>query len=404
MSINAATVSDRKAKPQAVALNGNGKGDAMLGTKLVVCGLSAICALLIMCGPARAQPFEQALEIIGQAVAEQKIPGASMLVMRHGQIIEQRAFGSRELNPNRPFETDTICWIASLTKPITATAVMKLVEQGKLDLDEPVETYLPQFSNLATSDGTKASITIRQLMSHSSGIPASVPLRESYFFSQRWFATKLPDVVDAIAKRPLDFAPGSKTNYSNAAPYVLGRVVEVSSGQAFPTFLQREIFDPLSMKDTGFAIAIDKIPRTAVVYRREGSDLAVYCRYDPTWQVSMTMPDGGLFSTPQDIARFANMFLNGGQGVLRQDSIDTMLTRQSPGNETFGYGLGWILDKPQQFSHWGSSGTLVWADRQRDVVGVFFSQIQDFELLAKLRERVRSAVDDQLAQSSSNNR
>ena len=109
----------------------------------------------------------------------------------------------------------------------------------------------------------------------------------------------------------------------------------------------------------------------------------------------MTMPDGGLFSTTMDIARFANSFLDQGQSVLVEDSVKTMLSQQSAG-----YGLGWILDKENQFSHWGSSGTLVWADQKSRVVGVFFSQIQDFELLAGLRNRFRNAVDESFAPSS----
>lgn len=348
-----------------------------------------VLLLLSVSGSASAQSLGPAFQIVEQAVADGSIPGASVLIMQQGKVIEQRAFGVCEIDPKRPFQTDTICWIASLTKPITATAAMKLVEQGKLQLDAPIESYLPQFSQLATKAGQSHSVTIRQLMSHTSGIPAAVPLREPYFFTQSWFDRTLPDVVDAIAKRPLDFAPGSQVNYSNAAPYVLGRIVEVSSGKAFGEFLRSEILEPLRMNDTGFSVAADRTDRTAVVYRRETGALATYCRYDPKWQVKMTMPDGGLFSTPMDIARFANSFLNKRQGILCEDTVKTMLTQQSAG-----YGLGWILDKENQFSHWGSSGTLVWADQETGVVGVFFSQIQDFDLLAKLRNRFRNAVDE----------
>jgi CubicO group peptidase (beta-lactamase class C family) len=231
-------------------------------------------------------------------------------------------------------------------------------------------------------------------MSHSSGISASVPLRPRYFFSQEWFDHTLPEVVGAIAKRPLDFAPGSEVHYSNAAPYVLGRIIEVRSSRRFDEFVKDEILKPLQMDDTSFAVPAESLSRTATVYRREGEELSVYCRYDPKWNVRMTMPDGGLFSTPMDLARFANAFLEGGNGILRQQSVEEMLSKQNDS-----YGLGWILDKEHQFSHWGSSGTLVWADQESGVVGVFFSQIQDFNLLAKLRERFRNAVDTALSSS-----
>ena len=341
---------------------------------------------------AAAQTLEKGFQIVEQAVSDGSIPGASLLVMQRGKVIAQRAYGVGEIDPERPFESDTICWIASLTKPFTATAAMKLVEQGKLQLDAPIEEYLPQFSQLTTVDGRRHSVTLRQLMSHSSGIPASVPLRESFFFTQAWYDRSLTEVVDAIAKRPLEFVPGSAVRYSNAAPYVLGRIIEVRSGKTFAEFLQQEIFEPLQLTDTGFFVPAEKTNRCAVVYRRERNNLSVFCRWDPRWKVRMTMPDGGLFSTPADIALFANAFLEQGHELLSKDSASVMLTAQNAD-----YGLGWILDKENQFSHWGSSGTFVWADQRTGVVGVFFSQIQDYGLLAKLRKRVRDAVDDAFA-------
>jgi CubicO group peptidase (beta-lactamase class C family) len=368
------------------------KSETMGRGSLACIGFARCACLLTLISMTTAsisgQTLDEAFEIVEKAVQDGSIPGASALVMRHGEVLEHRALGACELEPRRAFEADTICWIASLTKPITATAAMKLVEAGELDLDEPIANYLPELAELRTNDGVKREVTIRQLMSHSSGIPASVPLRPSYFFTQQWFDRTLPEVVEAIATRPLDFAPGSDTHYSNAAPYVLGRIIEVTSGQQLDAFVQAQIFEPLQMNTTGFAVAAENHDRTAVVYRREGQQLSVYCRYDPQWQVHMTMPDGGLFSTAMDIAKFANSFLDNQKSVLQEGTVRQMLTKQ---NED--YGLGWILDKPNQFSHWGSSGTLVWADQQTGVVGVFFSQIQDFDLLARLRERFRNAVD-----------
>lgn len=359
--------------------------------RLILIVLALVCGLRGT-APAKAQSLDDAFGIVESAVKDGRIPGASVLIMQHGQLVDQRSFGVREIEPSRPFQADTICWIASLTKPITAAAVMTLVESGQLDLDAPVESYLPEFSKLTTADGTRHSITIRHLMSHQSGIPASVPLRDRYFFNQRWFDQSLSEVVDAISQRPLDFEPTTQVHYSNAAPYILGRIVELRSGQTFDQYVRDKILQPLDMTDTGFSVPADKVKRTAIVYRREQQELSVYCRYDPTWQVRMTMPDGGLFSTPRDIARFANSFLDNDlteKGkVLEQESIRQMLTHQNDK-----YGLGWILDKEDQFSHWGSSGTLVWANRSNGVVGVFFSQIQDFNLLAELREQFRSAVD-----------
>jgi CubicO group peptidase (beta-lactamase class C family) len=359
----------------------------MRNLPLLLPGLSAFC-LLYSLPSVPAQDIAPAFRIVAQAVSDGRIPGATLLVMRHGSVLEQRAFGVSATDSARPFQTDTVCWIASLTKPVTATAAMILMERGRFSLDEPVSSYLPQLAGMATKDGRRYAVTVRQLLSHTSGIPASVPLRESKFFNPVWLERGLPEVIDAIAARQLDFVPGTQVNYSNAAPYVMGRIVEVCSGRSFGEFVASEILRPLGMHDTGFAVAESKIGRTAVVYRREKGVVTEFCRYDPAWRVRMTMPDGGLFSTPLDFAVFANSFLSGRSPVLSGASVDAMLSRQSEG-----YGLGWILDREDQFSHWGSSGTLVWADRKTGVVGVFFAQMQDYAMLEKLRNAVRDAVD-----------
>ena len=365
--------------------------DPMRNFRLLFPGLSAFC-LLCSSPSVPAQDLAPAFQIVAQAVADGRLPGATLLVMRHGSVLEHRAFGVRELDPARPFQTDTVCWIASLTKPVTATAALILVERGRLNLDERVSTYLPQLAGLATKDGRRHAVTVRQLLSHTSGIPASVPLRERNFFNPVWLGRGLPEVIDAIAARPLDFVPGTQVHYSNAAPYVMGRIVEVCSGRSLGEFVASGILRPLGMRDTGFAVAGTKIERTAVVYRREKGVVTEFCRYDPAWRVRMTMPDGGLFSTPRDIALFAHSFLQSRSPVLSGASVDTMLRRQSEG-----YGLGWILDRENQFSHWGSSGTLVWADRKTGVVGVFFAQMLDYTMLEKLRNAVRDAVDGAFA-------
>lgn len=337
--------------------------------------------------------LEPALRILEQAVEQERIPGASVLVMRHGEVVVARSYGRCDLNPRRPFQGDTICWIASLTKPVTATAAMVLVEQGKLGLDVPIETYIPEFKGIKTEDGQPATITVRQLMSHSSGIAAGVPLRPSFFFTQSWYDRSLAEVAAAIAKRPLLFKPGKKSRYSNAAPYVLGRIIELQSGQPFGEFVRRHVLGKLGMNDTGFDVPPEKVDRVAVVYRREKQGPVVYCRYDRDWDVKMCMPDGGLFSTTADMARFANAFLMGGKGMVSPDTVRTMLSPQSEE-----YGLGWILDREGQFSHWGSSGTLVWADTRTGVVGVLFAQLQDIPTLNEIHAQFRDAVTQAFAE------
>lgn len=343
-------------------------------------------------GLAQDRRLEPALQIVSEAVASGDVPGAGVLVMQDGKTLVAEAFGTADLNARRAFRPNTIAWIASLTKPVTAAAAMTLVDQGRLALDDRVEKYLPEFGVMRTPDGKPAAITIRQLMSHNSGIQSSVPLRPPFFFEQPWYRRTLSEVASAVAKTKLSYEPGAKVEYSNAAPYVLGRIVELQARRPFGDYIRERILGPLGMRDTAFAVPAAKIDRAATVYRRQDGQLVVYCRFDPAWEVKMTMPDGGLFSTPQDIAAFAQSFLAEKSPILSSGAVEAMLTRQSEG-----YGLGWILDRPGQFSHWGSSGTLVWADPATKVVGVLFFQVQDRSRIEPLQNRFRDAVAAALA-------
>jgi CubicO group peptidase (beta-lactamase class C family) len=333
--------------------------------------------------------FAPAVQIIENSVTAGDVPGAAVLIVRNGAVVAESASGKCDTESGRPFETDTICWIASLTKPVTAAAAMTLVEKGRLGLDDPVERYLPEFHTQTTAGGRHYPVTIRQLMSHTSGIQPSVPLRPRDFFEQPWYRRTLAEVAAAIAETDLVFEPGDRAQYSNAAPYVLGRIIELQAGQPFGDYVRATILEPLGMSDTGFAIPKEKIDRAATVLRRRDGVTDVFCRFDPAWDVTMTMPDGGLFSTTRDIARFAQSFLDGRNRVLSDESIKQMLTRQSDG-----YGLGWILDKEGQFSHWGSSGTRVWGDLRTGVVGVVFFQIQDQRRVDEIQGRFRDAVTE----------
>jgi len=355
-----------------------------------------LLALAVACGNPEADPphnpLAPAMEIIAKAVADGDAPGASVLVMRRGETLVERSYGLSQLDGERLFEAETIGWIASLSKPVSAAAAMTLVDQGLLSLDDPVEDYLPEFVGQVGPDGRHAPVLVRQLMSHSSGIQSSVPLRPRFFFEPGWYSRSLEEVAAAIAETPLTFAPGQKTEYSNAAPYVLGRIVEIQARQPFGDYVRERILEPLRMHDTGYSIPASKMERAATVYRKQDGETVVFCRFDPSWDVKMTMPDGGLFSTPRDIARFAQAFLGSESPILSSASTEAMLTRKSDG-----YGLGWILDQPNQFSHWGSSGTMVWADRSTDVVGVVFFQLQDYDVIDPIHKRFRQAVTAALA-------
>jgi len=346
--------------------------------------------------------YDGAYRLLEQAVAEGKVPGVAALVMRRGKLVREAAYGVCDVENKRPFRTDTVCWLASITKPMTVAAAMRLVEDGKLSLDDPIEKYLPEFKNQTTSDGRHYPITIRQLMSHTSGIGQRPPLRPSLFFETEWLGRRLAEVPPAIAAMPLEFKPGERVQYSNAAPYVLGRIVEIAAGRPLDQYMREKTFEPLFMSDTFFAIPPSHAERMAVVYRMVDGRRETFFRFDPKWKMTMTMPDGGVFSTPRDVAKFVNAFLdensvpgrvtiNGRESFLTSDSRRQMRTVQAAG-----WGLGWELKADGLFSHDGSSGTSAWADPATGTVGVVFCQIQDKKvtdaLQAEFREAVRTAA------------
>jgi len=281
---------------------------------------------------------------------------------------------------------------------VTAAAAMKLVESGKLSLDDAVEDYLPEFKDQKGAEGRHHKITIRHLMSHTSGIQPNPPSRPPFFFEAEWMSRKIAEIPPLIAQTTLEFPPGSKVHYSNAAPYVLGRIIELRSGQAFHEFVQQAVFKPAGMNDTYFIVPPAEASRAAVVYRDTQDSRVTFCRYDPAWNVTMTMPDGGLFSYPREIAKFVQLFLDDDGKVFSHDTVRSMLTRQAPG-----WGLGWALDDDGLFHHEGSSGTSAWADPKTGVVGVLFCQVQNPAKIDPLQARFREAVRAVLADDKTEN-
>jgi len=336
--------------------------------------------------------LDPAFRIVQEAVANENIPGAIALVAQHGKIIREEAFGVSEVENKRPMTPTTLCWIASITKPVTVAAAMKLVESGKLSLDDPVEKFLPEFSEQKNREGRHYEVRLRHLMSHTSGIQPNPPTRPSLFFEAGWMGRRIGEIPPLIARTTLEFPPGSQVHYSNAAPYVLGRIIELRSGRPFGEFVQRMMFDPAGMKDTFFVVPPSEAGRVAVVYRdsrgkNNREERTEFCRWEPTWKATMTMPDGGLFSYPREIAKFLQIFLDGGGSVLSRETVGAMRTRQAPG-----WGLGWALEEDGLFHHFGSSGTSAWADPQSGVVGVLFFQLQNQNKIDPIQARFREAV------------
>src|SRR5262245_46717506 len=201
--------------------------------------------------PERIQPF----------VDDGTIAGAVTLVAHKGEIVSLDAVGLADIASKKPMRPDTLFWIASMTKPITATSVMILQDEGKLSVDDPVVKYLPEFGKVALKDGSSPAtqITIRHLLTHTSGVDAPAPFQADK-------APTLADIATAIAKQPLQFEPGSQWRYGVGLT-VAGRIVEVVSGKPFETFVDERICQPLGMRDTTFYPTAEQRNRLAVRYK-----------------------------------------------------------------------------------------------------------------------------------------
>src|SRR5436309_10372234 len=210
--------------------------------------------------------LDKAFRLVREAVEKDEVPGAIALVARGGTILRHEAYGLRDIENQLPFTTNTLCWIASITKPVTVAAAMTLVDAGKLALDEPVEKYLPEFREQKDTNGLHHVFTIRQVMSHTSGLVPNPPTRRSAWpiggpLDDFWLEQKLPEIVQTIARSQLRFKPGSKFEYSNSALFVLGRVLEVVSGKPYAAYVKEKILEPLGITDTYYAPPPDETRR-----------------------------------------------------------------------------------------------------------------------------------------------
>ncbi len=307
--------------------------------------------------------------VIEEAIRAGRCPGAVVLVGQDGKVIYRRAFGNRAVVPeNVPMTVDTIFDLASLTKVIaTTTAVMQLVEQGKIRLDEPVAEYWPEFK----AHG-KEAITGRELLTHYSGLRPDLDLKLEW----SGYETVLKMIIEETPVRP----PGTRFTYSDINFETLGEIVRRVSGQPLDAYCAEHIFKPLGMKDTGFnppASLRERIAPTQYKHGETGKMLWGEV-HDPTaYNMGGVAGHAGLFSTADDLAIFAQMLLNGGTyggvRVLSPLTVEKMTTPQTPPNAMGLRGLGWDIDSPfasnrgelfpvGSYGHTGWTGTSIWID------------------------------------------
>ena len=330
------------------------------------------------------------------AVARHEIAGAVTLVATPHEILHVDAAGLADIAAAKPMQPDAIFWIASMTKPLTAAAILILQDEGKLFVEDAVAKYLPELGSLKTPDGQPSRLTLRHLLTHTSGMPEAT--REQYKT-----ARTLADVIPFYAGRTLAFAPGSKWQYCQSGINTLGRIVEVVSGQSFPEFLQKRLLDPLGMKDTGFYLTDAQLARLAKSYALTNDTLteapiAFLNSFSPTFRDRYPAPNAGLFSTASDYARLCRMLLNygalDGRQLLKPETVTLMSAIQTGDLRTgFTDGNGWglgvcVVRQPQSvttvlspgtFGHGGAYGTQAWIDPVKKTIYVLMVQRSNFE-------------------------
>lgn len=336
--------------------------------------------------------LESACQFLADAVDEGETPAAALQVARFGTALAPRVFGRQYLQADSPpIRSDTIFLVASITKPVTAAAVMLLVERGKIMLDQRVSTILPEFGS-----HDKHDVRIRHLLTHTSGLPdflaENQQLREEH--------APLSEFIHRIYKLKLDFPPGTDIQYQSSGVGVLGAIVEQVEQMPLPEFLHHEIFVPLGMVDT--ALGVRHLPQDRIAHVNVGPEMQEtdWGWNTPYWR-NFAAPWGGLFTTTSDMLRFCQLFLNGGEfngaRILGPATVRTM-TRNQTGDmvdipitvrSQQTWGLGWALAgrrhpvsgwsyfgdlvSPESYGHTGATGTLVWVDPTTEVVCILFT-------------------------------
>lgn len=371
-------------------------------------------------------------------VKNQTIPGAVALIVRHGKIVYFKAFGFSDIDKKTPLKKDDIFRIASQSKAITALAVMMLWEEGKFLLDDRVAQYIPEFAHpkvLKSFDKTDSSytaepaaheITIRQLLTHSSGIGYAVigSPELNAIYAKAGIPSGignheqvLADKMKRLGSLPLKHEPGEEWTYGLNYD-VLGYLVEIWSGMSFDRFLSTRIFEPLGMKDTYFYLPKAKFSRLVALHGNK--DGKVFKMTSPPYDaVSPDYPTlkgryfsggAGMSSTAEDYAKFLQLFLNKGEfnghRLLSRKTVEMMLIDQLPDLQNE-FGLGFGLETPANdfmspasvgsFSWGGAFSTDYWADPKEDLIGLLYTNIYNnpiYDLGNKFKVLTYQAIAD----------
>ncbi len=342
----------------------------------------------------RPDPIQSYLQPL---VNNHTIAGAVTLVSTRDRTVYLKPTGYQDLSAKAPMPADALFWIASTSKPMTATALMMLVDEGKVNLDDPVEKYLPEFKGQlvdlahAKAEGTNGEqnapqlvpanhpILVREILSHTSGLPFKSNAQPGALD-----LLPLKDAVRSFAAEPLIFQPNTDYSYSNEGLNTAARIIEVISGVPYEQFMQERLFDPLGMKDTTFWPSAEQIRRLAKSYKLDAQNKNLM--EVPIGQLTYPlddrqhrypMPAGGLFSTAEDVSKFCRMILNGGaingKRYISLNALQNMTSRQNGGLGGTSYGFGWSVE-PNGFGHGGAFKNAMEIDPAKGRILVFMVQ------------------------------
>ncbi len=361
--------------------------------------------------------IERIERVLRDHVESGRLPGAVGLIARRGRVVWHEAFGWRDREAQAPMPRDAIFRIASMSKPITSVAVMLLVEEGRLRVSDPVSLHLPGLGALPVAVESRdpatgeprvervpavRDMTIQDLLRHTSGLTYG-------FFDDAWVDRQyldlgvftrdrvLADTVTKLGRIPLKHQPGTVWTYGVSTD-VLGRLVEVASGMSFDRFLRERLFEPLGMRDTAFNLPPAKLPRVAALYETGGGGVArteLGDSQDLATPATYLSGGGGLVSTAQDYARFAQMLLADGElegtRVLGRKTVELMRSDHlgdlpGLGRPGYGFGLGFAVRTSPGLAghpgsvgeyHWGGAyGTTFWIDPAEELVAVLMIQLR----------------------------
>lgn len=333
-----------------------------------------LCLFLLpgLCGPVLARdtprpevPAAKAAKIeaaVTDLMKQHQVPGLSVAVAQNGQVVWQKGFGKADLENDVPVTPATKFRLASVSKPVTAVAILRLVEQGKIDLDAPVQKYVPSFP------AKPWPITTRHLLCHVSGIRH---YRAREIDSTRPYGS-MTQSLEIFQNDDLLFEPGTKLGYSTYAYTLLGCILEAASGKSYMDCLREEVLVPAGMTNTHVDDVYAIIPHRARGYARLGAD---QLRNAGLTDTSYKIPGGGLLAPAEDLARFASALHNG--KLLRPETLAQMATRQKlkDGKEV-GFGLGWNVSPAGVLSHSGGqqgTSTFLFLDLRRKIAVVLLA-------------------------------